>query len=169
MEGRGAGLSQGPNRSASMMLNHGRKGAGFRQGPNRSASMMLNHGEKKGAAVIQGPNRSASMMPVHYGWHFSHLITFCSRCNVQEIRVGTVRRTTVRPTLLRQIDMGSFTCAHISVRAVHAKGGGGCVGGWGVGVRDKSACASVVSEGQRKTVYSHHPAPPWARAQGLGN
>ena len=29
----------------------------------------------------------------------------------------------VRPTLLQQMDMGSLTCAHILVRAIHTKGG----------------------------------------------
>ena len=46
--------------------------------------------------------------------------SFCSSC-VQCFRVFIP--PAVRPTLLRQMDMGSLTCAHIRVRAVHTKRG----------------------------------------------
>ena len=46
----------------------------------------------------------------------------------------------VRPTLLRQMDMGSLTCAQICLRAVHMKGL----------VRHKQVCTRVDSEGQKK-------------------
>ena len=54
----------------------------------------------------------------------------------------------VMPTLLRQMDMGSLTCAQIWVRAVHAK-----------------AQASQLTRRDRKTVP--HPAPLEGRTQGL--
>ena len=46
----------------------------------------------------------------------------------------------VRPTLLWQMDMGSVTCVHIWVCAIHMKGRG---------VRCKQVCTRVDSEGQK--------------------
>ena len=55
----------------------------------------------------------------------------------------------VRPTLVRQMDMGYLTCAQVCLRAVHTKGGGA--------VRHKQVCTRVDSEGH-KTPHPH-PSP----------
>ena len=64
----------------------------------------------------------------------------------------------VRPTLLRQMDMGPLTCAHIWVCAVSLY--------TRMGVRHKQVCTRVDLEGQKKTTVPH-PTPPWDRTQGL--
>ena len=61
----------------------------------------------------------------------------------------------VRPTLLRQMDMGSLTCEQIWVRPVHTKRE----------VRHKHVCTRVDSAGQNKA--RSEPAPSGDRTQGL--
>ena len=62
----------------------------------------------------------------------------------------------VRPALLRQMDIGSLTCAQIWVRSVHTKGWLG---------RNKSTSAQELTRRGRKPVL--HPAPLGDRTQGL--
>ena len=61
---------------------------------------------------------------------------------------------TVRPTLLRQMDMGSLTWAQIWVLAAHTKGGS-----------STNKSAQELTRRDRKT--AHHLAPPGDRTQGL--
>ena len=65
----------------------------------------------------------------------------------------------VRPTLLRQMDMGSLTCAHILGVYVHTKGGGG-------GCSHKQVCPRVDWD-PRDIKAVPHPAPPRDRTQDL--
>ena len=62
----------------------------------------------------------------------------------------------VRPNLVRQMDMGSLTCAQIWVRAV-------CTHEWGSGTKKS---AQNLTQRDRKT--ASYPAPPEDRTQGLG-
>ena len=69
------------------------------------------------------------------------------------------RPPAVSPALLRHVDMGSLTCAHVWVRAVHTKRGEGRGS-----ATNKSA--QELTRRDRKTIF--HPGPSGNQTQGFG-